>query len=523
MPKSDLEHESYVNVEETSEILKVDQDENLARLNSMSPEEIELARAEVMAGLSQSSIEYLLQKSKKRDPGSLIDSAVTSPHLPEPTEESNLERLKWTDHEIAEGKEDTNLNALRFDLSGRIIKIQGTQSDYSGLFHHGAESEKAGYTILELLHLSKSSFSSQRALAFKTLGLLTKCAYIGDLLDLELIEVLESLSSSNALFSARIGLDAKHETVIDSALEFLAISLGWGQNQFALFDDLMTVGMGKRLIALERPSLLSFGEKSADQAEGEELDSSVETIMHILKKDAILGLVMSSVVVRLRYLLEDERANPTRKLQILFVLSCIAIHSPSSAEDILSCTGLIDTIHQSLLNLQWPATTEYTLTYLSNASRLLRFLSQSSREACVALNNYHILEDMMKFITILPNESNLLFIPALGALGQIFMLLDISFSYGIAGSILDKFRTLFFQFGEKYSLLIIKGNDGETIVKTMAVWARLLVDSLTMFSSFLDAGGEHDAFAPFISIIFKTLDNTVMILINIRESSHCTI
>lgn len=65
-------------------------------------------------------------------------------------------------------KEDTKIItqrivAYRFDLSGNLLtrEMQESLPTYHGLHHHGEDPDLAGYTILELLHLSKSTVPGQ--------------------------------------------------------------------------------------------------------------------------------------------------------------------------------------------------------------------------------------------------------------------------------------------------------------------------------------------------------------------------
>ncbi len=63
-------------------------------------------------------------------------------------------------------------SAVRFDFRGRLLppRLASQIPSTKGLHHHGAAPEAAGYTIPELAHLSRSSFPSQRCIAYQTLG-----------------------------------------------------------------------------------------------------------------------------------------------------------------------------------------------------------------------------------------------------------------------------------------------------------------------------------------------------------------
>lgn len=61
---------------------------------------------------------------------------------------------------------------LRFNFRGFLLppRIARAVPVSKGLHHHGDAPEAAGYTVPELAHLARSSFPSQRCLAFQTLG-----------------------------------------------------------------------------------------------------------------------------------------------------------------------------------------------------------------------------------------------------------------------------------------------------------------------------------------------------------------
>ncbi|KAL8713862.1 MAG: hypothetical protein Q9220_002007 [cf. Caloplaca sp. 1 TL-2023] len=63
-------------------------------------------------------------------------------------------------------------SAVRFDFRGRLLppRLAAQILPTKGLHHHGTAPEAAGYTIPELAHLSRSSFPSQRCIAYQTLG-----------------------------------------------------------------------------------------------------------------------------------------------------------------------------------------------------------------------------------------------------------------------------------------------------------------------------------------------------------------
>ncbi|KAK9173653.1 RNA polymerase II-associated protein 1 C-terminal [Cryptosporidium meleagridis] len=99
--------------------------------------------------------------------------------------QNDILKLRWTnplgedvnDWESS-GKSDMNLHNLRFDFEGCLCDNSNSEEKckndnlyfYKGLHHHSEQGEFEGYTIPELMHLSRSSNVSQRCIAIRTLG-----------------------------------------------------------------------------------------------------------------------------------------------------------------------------------------------------------------------------------------------------------------------------------------------------------------------------------------------------------------
>ncbi|KAL9018549.1 MAG: hypothetical protein Q9185_004151 [Variospora sp. 1 TL-2023] len=96
-----------------------------------------------------------------------------------PSLPSNPKALSWmqppdpTENEAySPFRNDLPPSAVRFDFKGRLLppRLAAQIPPSKGLHHHGTAPEAAGYTIPELAHLSRSSFPSQRCIAYQTLG-----------------------------------------------------------------------------------------------------------------------------------------------------------------------------------------------------------------------------------------------------------------------------------------------------------------------------------------------------------------
>ncbi|CAI4038374.1 hypothetical protein SMKI_04G7180 [Saccharomyces mikatae IFO 1815] len=117
----------------------------------------------------QSEIE--LEKLDINDPN--FNDKLHEKYFPDLPKEVN--KLKW----MQSVQQKTNksyiiedVSECRFDFEGNLVPPtrQIDSTIHSGLHHHSDSPELAGYTIVELEHLARSTFPSQRCIAIQTLG-----------------------------------------------------------------------------------------------------------------------------------------------------------------------------------------------------------------------------------------------------------------------------------------------------------------------------------------------------------------
>lgn len=112
--------------------------------------------------LDPNSTTFLTDLHTKYFPDTPIDPSILA-WMSDPTP---------TDTTYSPSASDLPITALRFSFRGKLIPpALSTQIPTTkGLHHHGDSPGSAGYTIGELAHLARSSFPSQRCIAFQTLG-----------------------------------------------------------------------------------------------------------------------------------------------------------------------------------------------------------------------------------------------------------------------------------------------------------------------------------------------------------------
>jgi hypothetical protein len=403
--------------------------ENMTCLEQMTEKEKETARQDIYDSLNLKSINYLMNRRSKNsvvknteDNNSGVNQDESSTTLCDDHESkfkpnmttnlndsndletgltSNMDKLAWISTPVANSEGES-----RFDFKGILIDHKNDVTpEYSGLNHHGESPDLSGYTLLELLHLSKSTVSIQRIIAFLTIGRILQNVYNEEYSGLECKKYLNILLKNDLLISVRIGIDQSHPTLIDQSLTTLSIFLGcYSQtNQSRTFEDLFHflsfTNHGERSISLSRQSQISFKSRSLGrkiELNIPESSENYEDILTLLKEDYVLGLISTNILVRFRYILESE-CQTVLKVEILSILIVFASHSTNATEDILACPGLIDIIQKSMM-INWPTNDHNDILVAVKYLRLFHMLSQGSLQACEAIYNHGIVTQIVYFI-----------------------------------------------------------------------------------------------------------------------------
>ncbi|TGZ64080.1 hypothetical protein CRM22_006549 [Opisthorchis felineus] len=174
--------------------------ENLTRLSHMSEDEIENERELLLSSMKRPPQKEQVKSrfSRSRGPANNATSPLSDDPMAMGLAQLEEEKLEWTrdlpvtarrppELHVVPGSqqcssEDIEMNEThsenktikscqaRFDLCGLVVPPEAVLATHLGLHHHGEEPERAGYTIGELFHLSRSSVPAQRRLALATLA-----------------------------------------------------------------------------------------------------------------------------------------------------------------------------------------------------------------------------------------------------------------------------------------------------------------------------------------------------------------
>ncbi|XP_006158727.1 RNA polymerase II-associated protein 1 isoform X2 [Tupaia chinensis] len=430
-------------------------EENVARLQALTPEEILQEQQRLLAQLDPSLVAFLRSHSRKQEqtggkateeqsPGGpsirvIKEEPIMSPSANGSREEDKLqpgapapalpvtphkewlhmdtvemEKLHWTQDLPPLRRQQTQERMqARFSLQGELLAPDADLPTYLGLHHHGEEAERAGYSLQELFHLTRSQVSQQRALALHVLTQVISRAQAGEFGDRLVGSVLRLLLDAGFLFLLRFSLDDRVDGVIAAAVRALrALLVTPGDEE--LLDSTFSWYLG----ALVFP-LMPSQEDKEDEDEDEDPpaekspkcpEEGSRPPPDLARHDVIKGLLATNLLPRLRYILEVIHPGPAVVLDILAVLIRLARHSTESATRVLECPRLIETIVREFLPTSWcpvegGPTPSLHQVPCATAMKLLRVLASAGRNiAARLLSGFDLRSRLCRFIAETPQE-----------------------------------------------------------------------------------------------------------------------
>ncbi|MBV98268.1 RNA polymerase II-associated protein 1, partial [Eschrichtius robustus] len=467
-------------------------EENVARLQAMAPEEILQEQQRLLAQLDPSLVAFLRSHShtceqaeekatgEQRPGGHSAEVTGEEPIMPtsasEPRQEDELEpgapalalpvtpqkewlhmdtveleKLHWTQDLPPLRRQQTQERMqARFSLQGELLAPSMDLPTHLGLHHHGEEAERAGYSLQELFHLTRSQVSQQRALALHVLAQVIGRAQAGEFGDRLVGSVLRLLLDAGFLFLLRFSLDDRVDGVIAAAVRALrALLVAPGDEE--LLDSTFSWYHG----ALVFPLMPSQEDKEdededegppAEKAKRKSPEEGNRPPSDLARHDVIKGLLATNLLPRLRYLLEVTCPGPSVVLDILAVLIRLARHSLESATRVLECPRLIETVIQEFLPTSWsPMGVRPTLSLhrmpCAPAMKLLRVLASAGRNiAARLLSGFDLRSRLCRFVAEAPQDLALPPEEAETLSTEAFRLWAVAASYGQGG---DLYRELY--------------------------------------------------------------------------------
>ncbi|XP_031309138.1 RNA polymerase II-associated protein 1 [Camelus dromedarius] len=466
-------------------------EENIARLQAMAPKEILQEQQRLLAQLDPSLVAFLRSHNRTREqagekateeqrPGGPPEVAgkepITPPSASEPRQEEalepeapalalpvtphkewlhmdtvELEKLHWTQDLPPLRRQQTQERMqARFSLQGELLAPDVDLPTHLGLHHHGEEAERAGYSLQELFHLTRSQVSQQRALALHVLAQVICRAQAGEFGDRLVGSVLHLLLDAGFLFLLRFSLDDRVDGVIAAAIRALrALLVAPGDEE--LLDSTFSWYHGALVFPLmpsqeDREDEVEDEEPPAEKAKRKSPEEGNRPPSDLARHDVIKGLLATNLLPRLRYVLEVTCPGPSVVLDILAVLIRLARHSLESATRVLECPRLIETVVREFLPTSWSPlgvgpTPSLHQVPCAPAMKLLRVLASAGRNiAARLLSSFDLRSRLCRFIAEAPQELALPPEEAEMLSTEAFRLWAVAASYGQGG---DLYRELY--------------------------------------------------------------------------------
>ncbi|XP_074602531.1 uncharacterized protein LOC141856161 [Brevipalpus obovatus] len=405
--------------------------ENDQLLNSMTPQQINEMREQVMSSLDPKLVDFLRNRGKKRQDTKMdmptsslkIGASIIDHHIqpernpPKSDGDNNCNELpisidevvenKWLNMNIIEedklewarpipaGGKQTDSKSARFNFSGHLVLDDVSVKE--GLHHHGDEPDRAGYSLEDLFNFIQSTYDAQKILGLQVLGRIFEKVHKGYFdLCFEVNIAKECLDFTDILLWVRKCLDHSSESVVGATLVCLHALICNTQIDEPCLDRLFPVTMHYTdFLYLNRTGV----EKNLDEKELKD--------EQLAKLDAVKALIRFDTLQRIRYLMDNNikhRGDPVALNKMFEILIRIARHSQESCKKIIDCPHLMNLLMHSFV----PAKISFdNLSPYGNPSsrvlKLLRLLIQDKNHCHKVLNDYpHIWSALQIYITLDP-------------------------------------------------------------------------------------------------------------------------
>ncbi|XP_078049905.1 RNA polymerase II-associated protein 1 [Augochlora pura] len=250
------------------------------------------------------------------------------------------EKLKWMEDVPAEMQEEPPMNepyTARFDFSGMLLPYKDDNVPLDrGLHHHGEEPERPGYSLQELLQLSRSSTQQQRCTALTTLANIIENTRKGWYDKALQPGPLTALSQKNLLLLLRFSLDDTSLAVVTATLQALRAFI------YSEADE----------VCLDRLNGFDNYKEPIVKPPNTDMPDTRDLKDHELAQlDAVETLLRTDIVLRIRYIINEMRPPPIGVTCALEILTRLARHSPIMSLKIATTPYLLETIVEHFMPL----------------------------------------------------------------------------------------------------------------------------------------------------------------------------
>ncbi|CAG9768549.1 unnamed protein product [Ceutorhynchus assimilis] len=392
----------------TTERLQI-HEENLETLNHMNQEEILANKKQLLSSLDPALIQFLRDrqslKQKEIESGYKTNTKqnITAENLgveqvevlqemlsmPESNGWLNFNKfeankLAWMqDMPIPKLKQTEGFEA-RFDFDGYLLPWCVAEINEANryLYHHGDEPERPGYSLQELLSLSRSNVMQQRIMALNTLANILSIEQTG------VYEKVFDLPIEQIFFVLRVALDDNTPSVLAAAAKALR-NLVYFQIDETCLDNMLGFGMG-----FVQPIL------AIDSAMEDDITVNDQ---QLAETNLVKCLIRSGILTRIRYIVNTIKPHTETIIHCIEILIRLARDSEFIINKILQCEGLIGSLIKYFLppfkSLGLDKSCPGYFMPLPHIIKLLRVLSSRNRNiAASLLNKYDLLIIMMSYL-----------------------------------------------------------------------------------------------------------------------------
>ncbi|XP_023944817.2 RNA polymerase II-associated protein 1 [Bicyclus anynana] len=312
-----------------------------------------------------------------------IDKSTTNDSLWENDVLSHSEIHKWLHFENLEkdklewlkGIKESKVKSdepyeARFDFNGYLLPYAIEYCEKTKtLYHHGEEAHRPGYSITELIELTRSTVTQQRVMALNTIAGVIEYYNAGIYKDI--IEI----PLSKIFFVIRIAMDENKVILLEPALRAMR-NLLYNRIDEACLDALLGFEEGTYQPCLQN-----------DKSEIEEIESKETELndFHLAEIDLISAALRTDMLQRLFYILDTVKPSYNAVQYSLQILIRLSRNSIETANIIVQTDHLMKSIVSNFIpttsiNFAVNPKSVYNGKPVLAALKLMRILSLQSRE-----------------------------------------------------------------------------------------------------------------------------------------------
>jgi hypothetical protein len=282
-------------------------------LSNMTEEEIRSERDHLLSQLDPVLIERLRQLGISKKKKKTFVKPEEELRIKEVIEGNSLEeeKRKWMDETYIQPPSQPELSNLpRYDFDGLVIDSTKDYSSQSGLYHHGLEPDRPGYTVVEIVQLIRSTLPGQRSLNMELLSRIINNYKKEHGYRKYVNELLSTLTSKYEILDAllSIGLVDRNVTSLHAALLLLyaLISNEDDEKMFERYEETINMSAEKEndddlLDKLYKADLFDKLAIAVERSSGVQDSARIdEVIIKILHYFARHSLTMAQNVLKIK-------------------------------------------------------------------------------------------------------------------------------------------------------------------------------------------------------------------------------